>query len=103
MLDNIGNGKMSEDQTLENESKTVEPSTEQKEAQPKDAYFGVDGQGYVICKIHSSQHPLMVIGFLHDCISNYRGMIIKKQKDIQAQKEKLMGGSRRFFNLLKPK
>ena len=104
MVNNNGDdGKGVANEALENESKTVEQTQEQKEAQPKNAFIGVDGEGYYVCKIHTSQHPWMIIGFLHDAISQYRGMVIAKQKELEEQRRKLMGRGRGFFNLLKPK
>lgn len=103
MVNNNGDdGKISKDKSMEDESKTIEQTEKQAQANPTEAFIGVDGEGYFFCKIHMSNHPWMILGFLQDAISQYRGIILKRQKEIEEQRKKLMGGSRRFFNLLKP-
>ena len=104
MVDNNNDdGKNVADEADKSEIKPFEQQAEQKETQPKDAYIGVDGQGYFFCKIHMTQHPWMIIGFLNDAIAQFRGMVVKRQQEMKAQREKLMGRSKGFFNLLKPK
>jgi len=103
MVDNNENGKSVADQTSSNESKAVEQNPQEKTAEPKDAFIGVDGEGYFFARIHMTQHPWTVIGFLNDAIAQYRGMVVKRQKDLEAQRQKLMGRSKTFLNLLRPK
>lgn len=107
MVDNIGNmsednGKNASDKTVENEFAALEQQEKQAQENNKNVFVGVDGEGYFVFKAHTSLHPWMIIGGLTDAISQYRGMILRKQKEVEEQRKKLMGGSRRFFNILKP-
>lgn len=103
MVNNNGDdGKSVANEAEKNDVQSVEQSTEPKTAHPKDAFIGVDAEGYFVCKIHTTLHPWMIIGGLTDAIAQYRGLVIKKQKELEEQRKKLMGRGRGFFNLLKP-